>query len=65
MKHVAGKHVTVFDYPDERFKIQYEGRELPYSVFDRQESNPSGRHRQQQAARRCFRWRVSALLHLR
>jgi hypothetical protein len=27
--------VTVFDYPDGRFKIRYEGRELPYSVFDR------------------------------
>jgi len=32
---VAGQHVTVFDYPDGRFKIRYEGRELPYSVFDR------------------------------
>jgi hypothetical protein len=32
---VAGQHVTVFDYPDGRFKIRFEGRELPYSVFDR------------------------------
>jgi hypothetical protein len=32
---VAGQHVTVFDYPDGRFKTRYEGRELPYSVFDR------------------------------
>jgi Helix-turn-helix domain len=32
---IAGQHVTVFDYPDGRFKIRYEGRELPYSVFDR------------------------------
>jgi len=32
---VAGQHVTVFDYPDGCFKIRYEGRELPYSVFDR------------------------------
>jgi hypothetical protein len=32
---VAGQHVTVFDYPDGRFKIRYEGRELPYTVFDR------------------------------
>jgi hypothetical protein len=32
---VAGKHVTVFDYPDGRFKIRFEGRELPYKVFDR------------------------------
>ena len=31
---IAGQHVTVFDYPDGRFKIRYEGRELPYSVFD-------------------------------
>jgi hypothetical protein len=26
---------TVFDYPDGRFKIRHEGRELPYSVFGR------------------------------
>ena len=32
---VAGKHVTVCDYPDGRFKIRYEGRELPYTQFDR------------------------------
>jgi hypothetical protein len=32
---IAGQHVTVFDYPDGGFKIRYEGRELPYSVFDR------------------------------
>jgi hypothetical protein len=32
---VAGQHVTVFDYPDGRFKIRFEGRELPYTVFDR------------------------------
>lgn len=32
---IAGQHVTVFDYPDGRFRIRYEGRELPYSVFDR------------------------------
>jgi hypothetical protein len=32
---IAGQHVTVFDYPDGRFKIRYERRELPYSVFDR------------------------------
>jgi hypothetical protein len=32
---VAGQHVTVFDYPDGRFKIRFEGRELPYRVFDR------------------------------
>jgi hypothetical protein len=32
---VAGQHVTVFDYPDGQFKIRHEGRELPYSVFDR------------------------------
>jgi hypothetical protein len=32
---VAGQHVTVCDYPDGRFKIRYEGRELPYTVFDR------------------------------
>jgi hypothetical protein len=32
---IAGQHVTVFDYPDVRLKIRYEGRELPYSVFDR------------------------------
>jgi hypothetical protein len=25
----------VFDYPDGRFMIRYEGRELPYSAFDR------------------------------
>ena len=25
----------MFDYPDGRFMIRYEGRELPYSVFDR------------------------------
>jgi hypothetical protein len=32
---IAGQHVTVFDYPGGRFKIRYEGRELPYPVFDR------------------------------
>jgi hypothetical protein len=32
---IAGEHVTVFDYPDGRFKIRFEGRELPYKVFDR------------------------------
>jgi hypothetical protein len=32
---IAGKHVTVFDYPDGRIKIRFEGRELPYNVFDR------------------------------
>ena len=32
---VAGKHVTVCDYPDGRFKIRFEGRELPYTEFDR------------------------------
>jgi hypothetical protein len=32
---VAGKHVTVCDYPDGRFKIRFEGRELPYKEFDR------------------------------
>jgi hypothetical protein len=32
---LAYVHVTVFDYPDGRLKIRYEGRELPYSVFDR------------------------------
>ncbi|MBS0393405.1 MAG: ISNCY family transposase [Proteobacteria bacterium] len=32
---VAGKHVTVCDYPDGRLKIRYEGRELPYKEFDR------------------------------
>jgi hypothetical protein len=32
---IAGQHVTVFDYLDGRFKIRHEGRELPYSVFDR------------------------------
>ena len=31
----AGRHVTVFDYPDGRLKIRFEGRELPYTVFDR------------------------------
>ena len=32
---VAGKHVTVCDYPDGRLKIRFEGRELPYTQFDR------------------------------
>jgi hypothetical protein len=32
---IAGQHVTVFDYPDGRLKIRFEGRELPYTVFDR------------------------------
>lgn len=32
---VAGRHVTVYDYPDGRLKIRYEGRELPYTTFDR------------------------------
>jgi transposase len=32
---VAGEHVTVCDYPDGRFKIRFEGRELPYTQFDR------------------------------
>lgn len=29
------KRVTVIDYPDGRLSIQYEGRELPYKVFDK------------------------------
>jgi hypothetical protein len=32
---VAGKHVTVFDYPDGRFEIRFEGRLLRYTQFDR------------------------------
>ena len=32
---IAGKHVTVCDYLDGRFKIRFEGRELPYTRFDR------------------------------
>jgi hypothetical protein len=32
---VAGQHVTVFDYPDGRFKIRFDGCELTYTVFDR------------------------------
>ena len=32
---VAGKHVTVCDYPDGSLKIRFEGRVLPYKEFDR------------------------------
>lgn len=32
---IAGQHVTVFYYPDGRFKNRHEGRELPYSALDR------------------------------
>jgi hypothetical protein len=31
---LAGKRVTVIDYPDRRIKIRYEGRDLEYRQFD-------------------------------
>ncbi len=30
-----GKRVTVFDYPDGRLLIRYEGQDLPYRTFDK------------------------------
>jgi len=32
---LAGKRVTVIDYPDGRIKIRYEGRDLGYRQFDK------------------------------
>jgi len=34
-QRLAGKRVTVIDFPDGRIKIRYEGRELQYRQFDR------------------------------
>ncbi len=34
-QRLAGKRVTVVDYPDGRFKIRHEGRELAYREFDK------------------------------
>jgi hypothetical protein len=34
-QRLAGKRVTVIDYPDGRIKIKYEGRELGYREFDK------------------------------
>ena len=50
---VAGEHVTVCDYPDGRFKIRFEGRELPYTgVRSPPARSTKRRHRQQQTAQR-------------
>ena len=32
---LAGKHVTVIDYPDVRIKIRYEDPDLEYRKFDK------------------------------
>lgn len=32
---LARQRVTVFDYPDGRFAIKHQGRELPYRTFDK------------------------------
>jgi hypothetical protein len=32
---LAGRRVTVIDFPDGRIKIRYEGRELAYREFDK------------------------------
>jgi hypothetical protein len=32
---LAGRRVTVIDYPDGRIKIRYEGRDLEYREFDK------------------------------
>ena len=34
-KPLARQRVTVIDYPDGRFAIRYEGRDLPYRIFDK------------------------------
>jgi hypothetical protein len=34
-QRLAGKRVTVVDYPDGRIKIRHEGRELAYREFDK------------------------------
>jgi hypothetical protein len=34
-QRLAGKRVTVVDYPDGRIKIRYEGRDLEYRQFDK------------------------------
>jgi hypothetical protein len=34
-QRLAGKRVTVVDYPDGRIKIRYEGRDLEYREFDK------------------------------
>ena len=46
---IAGQHVTVFDYPDGRSKIRYEGRECPTRLRSVEPDSP-GRYRQQQPA---------------
>ncbi len=32
---LARQRVTIFDYPDGRFVIKHQGRELPYRIFDK------------------------------
>lgn len=32
---LARQRVTIYDYPDGRFAIKHQGRELPYRIFDR------------------------------
>ena len=34
-QRLAGKRVTVVDYPDGRIKIRYDGRDLEYRQFDK------------------------------
>ena len=34
-KAAIGKYVTVFDYPDGRLVIRYNGIDLPYRTFDK------------------------------
>ena len=34
-QRLAGKRVTVIDYPDGRIKIRYDGRDLGYREFDK------------------------------
>jgi len=35
LRFLAHKRVAVIDYPDGRLSIKYEGRDLPYKIFDK------------------------------
>jgi hypothetical protein len=46
-QRLAGKRVTVIDYPDGRIKIKYEGRELGYREFDKLTQTHQGEREKQ------------------
>jgi hypothetical protein len=52
LRRLAGKRVTVLDYPDGRIKIRYEGRDLAYREFDRLTHTHQGKWSAISAARK-------------